>query len=50
MYMPIIMNAKLIPDCESPIRFYLELSPNCRYIFENGSCIGHYDPKLDSVI
>lgn len=48
--MPIIMNAKLIPDCESSNRFYLEISPNFRYIFENGSCIGYYDPNLDSII
>lgn len=48
--MPGIMNATLLQDCESPIRFYLELSNNCRYIFENGSCIGFYNPNLDSVI
>lgn len=48
--MNFIMHAKLIQDCESLNRFYLELSNNCRYIFEDGSCTGFYDPSLDSVI
>lgn len=46
----VIRDATLLPDCESPIRFYLETSPTSRYIFENGSCIGWYNPNLDSVI
>lgn len=45
-----ILNATLLSDCESPNRFYLEVSPNCRYIFEDGTCVGYYDPSLGKIL
>lgn len=42
--------AVLIPDCESQNRFYLEIANHLRYIYENGVCIGRYDPCLPTII
>lgn len=41
--------ATLIPSAEDPNKTYLEVG-SIRYIFEDGVCIGWYNPELSRVV